>query len=376
MKKFLLFIVMSTIVSNVAAQELIIKNMSTISGDLTASVSSRKDTNGQACALIRVLLAEQGAQFEGNIIGSVEQKTGEYMVYVPQDTKALTVKLAGYKPLTVNFSQLGVSRIESKVTYTLILAISVKADNQTQQFSITVSPKDAIVLIDSKPYTVRDGVVKAILPVGKHQYIVTANGYEPYNGSVTLKAEYPTVTNIELNTSASASVKESEAIDILAAKLYSESEDYLAGTNGKSKDIQKAIQLLSKSADMGFSLAQAELGLCYLTGEGVTKNTQKGAALLKKAADQGFPSAMFNLANCYNQGIGVPQSDSMAHQWYLKAAENGNVDAQYNVGRHFLVGEGCRIDYSKAKYWFEKAAAQGDEESNEFLKDKRLRGVK
>ena len=59
-------------------QDLKVRTMSMNTGDLSASIYERKDLNKQACALVKVQLAAYGAKFEGNVIGDVAYKTGEY----------------------------------------------------------------------------------------------------------------------------------------------------------------------------------------------------------------------------------------------------------------------------------------------------------
>ena len=39
--------------------------------DQTTVTSSRKDINGLACGLVKVSLKEQGADFEGNVVGDI-----------------------------------------------------------------------------------------------------------------------------------------------------------------------------------------------------------------------------------------------------------------------------------------------------------------
>jgi hypothetical protein len=61
--------------------------MSVNANDLSASTYERKDLNGQACALVKVQLAAYGAKFEGNVIGEVAYKTGEYWVYMTEGSR-------------------------------------------------------------------------------------------------------------------------------------------------------------------------------------------------------------------------------------------------------------------------------------------------
>ena len=71
---FLLF----AAISSALAQKLMVESFKLAGSDLTAQTQPRKDLNDRNCALIKVGLGLQGAQFEGSIVGNVENKTGEY----------------------------------------------------------------------------------------------------------------------------------------------------------------------------------------------------------------------------------------------------------------------------------------------------------
>lgn len=121
MKRIILFTFFLNLVFFCNAQELEVKSFAPKTNDLSASTNPRGDNNNIACALIKVQLAAQGAQFEGNVVGNVEYKTSEYMVYMASGSKRVKVKLEGYLPLEVNFADYGVNVLESKTTYVLTI---------------------------------------------------------------------------------------------------------------------------------------------------------------------------------------------------------------------------------------------------------------
>ena len=75
-RNILFFLCLWLALGEAVAQELTVKSMAAAPMDLSASQYERKDFNGQACGLVKVQLAAAGAQFEGNVIGQVEYKTG------------------------------------------------------------------------------------------------------------------------------------------------------------------------------------------------------------------------------------------------------------------------------------------------------------
>ena len=195
MKRIVLLICCSFFFSVVQAQELFIKLLTAAPMDLSASQYERKDLAGQACGLVKVQLATPGAQFEGNVIGKADYKTGEYWVYMSEGSYMLSVKHPSFIPLSVNFRDYGITGIEGKATYKLTLLMpQTAAPLQTQKLTINYTPANAMVLVDSKLYEGK-GRVELDLPVGNHSYIIAATGYESAEGTVKLTAGAPrTVT--------------------------------------------------------------------------------------------------------------------------------------------------------------------------------------
>jgi TPR repeat protein len=94
---------------------------------------------------------------------------------------------------------------------------------------------------------------------------------------------------------------EAEAMHWLAA-------NYLNGDNAP-QSMQKAIgayakaaELYGKAAEANFPLSQLNLGMMYLTGQGVESNEERAFALIQKAASQGLPAAQTQLASMYEVG--------------------------------------------------------------------------
>ena len=206
MRRFILslFLLFASI-SSTLAQELTVKSFKLASSDLTAQTQPRKDLNNRNCALIKVGLGLQGVQFEGSIVGNVENKTGEYWVYMPQGNRMLKVKHANYAPVMVTFADYGVEKLESNRTYELVVTASggVQAE-QKQKLTIRYTPSSATVLVDNKMVKGSNGVAQTTLPVGQHSYIVFCNGYESEEGTVKLKASAPSNIQITLSKEATA----------------------------------------------------------------------------------------------------------------------------------------------------------------------------
>jgi TPR repeat protein len=75
------------------------------------------------------------------------------------------------------------------------------------------------------------------------------------------------------------------------------------------------------------------LGLLYLSGNGVKRDYAEAQRLFEQAAALGLAEAMNNLGIVYKDGDGVPRSIATARQWYEKAAALGNQPAKENLQR-------------------------------------------
>ena len=104
MKRFFVFLLMQISLFSVAfSQELIVKSLKVSEGDISAQIQPRLDTNDRNCALIKVGLTLDDVQFDGNLMGKVEHKIGEYWVYMPQGNSMLRILHKDYTPLMINF---------------------------------------------------------------------------------------------------------------------------------------------------------------------------------------------------------------------------------------------------------------------------------
>ena len=204
MRKILLSLVLLfAALSSVFAQKLTIESFKLAGSDLSAQTQPRKDLNDRNCALIKVGAGLQGVQFEGGIMGNVENKTGEYWVYMPQGNRQLKVKHTNYAPVMVTFADHGVEKLESNRTYELIITASGNVTGPVDAggnfYALTVLPKDAKVSIDGVlQSSSSDGEYSAMLPYGSHTYKVEAGGYISKSGSFTISSSDMTPINVSL----------------------------------------------------------------------------------------------------------------------------------------------------------------------------------
>ncbi|HTN48627.1 MAG TPA: tetratricopeptide repeat protein [Burkholderiaceae bacterium] len=134
----------------------------------------------------------------------------------------------------------------------------------------------------------------------------------------------------------------------------------LGGEGGGSPDPAGGLQWLRRSADGGFARAQYALGLLYERGELVQRSLPDATAWFRKAAEQGYRDAQVSLATQYFLGRGAPLDYAEAARWYERAAEQGDEGAAYIIASQYETGNGVQADTMRAFYWYSIAAAGGD----------------
>ena len=200
----------------VQGQELAVKGMQA-TNDLSASTQRRVDLNGEPCGLVKVQLAAANVGFEGNVIPPVDYRGGEYWVYMTKGSQELRIKhqaaVPSFVPCHIKFADYGIKGIQPLQTYDLTLLLpQAAAVVQTQKLTINYSPANATVLVDSKLYR-GNGRIEAVLPVGNHNYIIAAEGYETAEGMVKLNGGAPRkITESLTRTSQAAPVAQQATV--------------------------------------------------------------------------------------------------------------------------------------------------------------------
>lgn len=145
------------------AQELSVKSFTESPNDLTARIENRTDNNGVPCAVVKVLLAAEGAQFDGMVVGEPKTKTGEYAVFMANGAKKLTVRLKGYLPLTIKFDDYGIPALVSKSTYQMVVTGLISTTQDTITLKDTVYLK-ADPVIESSKKEITNFIMATVMP--------------------------------------------------------------------------------------------------------------------------------------------------------------------------------------------------------------------
>lgn len=126
---------------------------------------------------------------------------------------------------------------------------------------------------------------------------------------------------------------------------------------------------LVQIANSGDPLAQHELGLRLLTGEGIAADTITAVYWIKKAASQKLTSALYNYGIMLINGWGTEWNPFAAYDNFLLAAEAGMSQAQYVVGVLHTDNLIVSRDWNKSYYWIKKSADGGYEPAKEVLQE-------
>lgn len=142
------------------------------------------------------------------------------------------------------------------------------------------------------------------------------------------------------------------------ASLKRQAAQYYYGSDGISRNYNRALELYEAAAKLGDIEANYIAGGMYYTGKGTTKNDPKAYRYLEYAAQNGkrTPGSDRALAEFYLQGYVVPQNFDKAISWYKKAAHGGDPAAQLELGYLYYTGQGTAQDYQQAVKHFRDAA--------------------
>ncbi len=173
---FIAYLIISFVQTSFA-QGFKVKSLNDSNSDLSASTFSRTDDDGHPCGLIKVQSKIQGLEFDGAIIGDINNQVNEYWVYMSKGTKELVITRPHYLPQNIVLSDYGIDAIEPKHTYSLVL----KEENLNEEkcgLVLHVKPYEAMVNIDGiKIKASADGSYRIILPKGEHFCNISSEGY-------------------------------------------------------------------------------------------------------------------------------------------------------------------------------------------------------
>lgn len=196
---FILFwaFMLSTI--SFAQADLKVRSMILTTSHIPAA-DKRNDYNNKPCALVKIQVVDEVEKIEGYSIGKPVKKSGaEHWAYMCDGSKSMKIHFKNHLPIEIKFRDHQIESLESNKVYELVLqdptggSVTVSSP-QTQKFILNYSPANATVIIDNKPYYGGNGRIEVELSVNDaHNYLITSEGYNLVQGSVTLSPSAPRI---------------------------------------------------------------------------------------------------------------------------------------------------------------------------------------
>ncbi len=126
---------------------------------------------------------------------------------------------------------------------------------------------------------------------------------------------------------------------------------------------------LIREANEGNALAQHELGIRYLMGQGFPADTVKAAYWIGKAADQDLTAACYNYAILLNNGWGLKWNPFKAFDYFMTAAKDDMPMAEYVIGLTYVDDLVVKRNWETAYVWIKKSADSGFEPAKKTMKE-------
>lgn len=220
----------------VLAEGFSVRSFRLVESDLTAKLRNLKDQNGDVCALVKIITAQEGLTFKvaGLGIVAVEKEDGEYHLYIPHGSRLLTIRHPEYETLDYFFSK----DIREGLTYEMRLTLPEKKSEdrkpmESQYLVLNVRPIDAVVYIDNKVTKLDDkGELSKLLPCGPHNLRLEHRQCVTKYMNVNIVKDRKTELNIEMasaSTYGSLSVQTApmDATLFLNGKEYGNTPQYV-----------------------------------------------------------------------------------------------------------------------------------------------------
>jgi TPR repeat protein len=164
--------------------------------------------------------------------------------------------------------------------------------------------------------------------------------------------------------------KAADAGDLIACQRYGE---WLLGPeDGSASNSAAAVPYLEKAAAAGDDRARTNLGLMYLSGNGVKENMELGYNYLQSAAEVGNASAQRWIGVAYLNGEDHAQDDQKGALYLESSAINGDSNAQIEWGLINLDGNfGIAKNRDEGMKWMLLASKSGNPRAAEELRKRK-----
>lgn len=168
------------------AQQLTVKSFEADPTDNAAVKFEKKDGNKESCALVIVQIALGGVTFEGDVV-AVEQKDGDYWVYMNNEATWLEVKAKGYLSPKFDIKDKYPEGLTGKTTYRLVIEKPSTGDEPKGTIIVSSNVSDGDFYVDgvkqvsgAPPYQYSGGE-------GLHKITIKSPGYNDESAEFEIK---------------------------------------------------------------------------------------------------------------------------------------------------------------------------------------------
>ena len=134
------------------------------------------------------------------------------------------------------------------------------------------------------------------------------------------------------------------------------------------KNTTTAVLLYNKLTNLTYE-SKANLGILYLSGDGVSADEKKGLSLIQEAASNGISNAEYLIGSFYATGYLVETDFEQALYWLNRAAEKNDKNAIFNLGVLYDSGDGVERNIIKRNNLWKVSASLGHNQSIDILRN-------
>ncbi len=132
-------------------------------------------------------------------------------------------------------------------------------------------------------------------------------------------------------------------------------------TEGKPKDLRRAVTLFRKACAVELPGACLQLGRFYENGLVVSPNPRRAATFYRSACDSGLWPGCTRLAAMMITGSGVRRDPEAAADLFERACDAGNPRACYELGLLLIAADGVDADPDRGRDLIKRACQDGYE---------------
>ena len=181
-----LLILLASFISNAIAQQLIVKSFDADSFDNAAIKFEKKDGNKESCALVIVKIPLPGVSFEGDVV-VVEEKDGDYWVYMNNEATWLEVKAKGYISPQFDIKEKFPQGLTGKTTYKMIIEKPVAGNEPQGTIVVSSNVADADFYVDGVKQISGAPPYKYSGSEGLHRITLKSKGYNDESADFEIK---------------------------------------------------------------------------------------------------------------------------------------------------------------------------------------------